>query len=119
MTAFDEAVEALAVALRGVEGVRYQADPGKAVQPPATLLGPPTFAFEAYLPEPTTARLVVALVVKADAQAQRRLLALLPAVTAAIHNDTDAVVTSATPGSWQSGGSELPAYLVEIEVSLT
>lgn len=118
MNAYADAVAALRAALSGVEGVRHHSDTGKTVQPPATLLGPPTFAYETYTADPSTATVVVALVVKAGDDGDARLLALLPAVTAAIHNNTDAVVLTATPGSWTTGGSDLPAYLIELECSL-
>ncbi len=119
MNAYAGAVAALSAALSGVEGVRYHSDSGKTVQPPATLLGPPTFAYETYTADPSTATVVVALVVKAGDDGDARLLALLPAVTAALHDNTDAIVRSATPGTWRTGGSDLPAYLIEIEVSLS
>lgn len=119
MSAFTEALDGVTAALAAIEGVSFHKDAHRSVRPPAVALGPPTFTFEGYTSAPVSARVVVALVVAADERAQARLLSLLPAVTEAVHDHTDAVVLTATPGSWTTGGSDLPAYLIEIEAPLT
>jgi hypothetical protein len=46
------------------------------------------------------------------------LYRLLPEIAAAIDMETDFVVKQAEPGSWQSGNSTLPCFLLTIEVAL-
>lgn len=105
-------------ALRAVEGLRVLDSPGAVVDPPAAVLGPPTWVFEAYSPEPTSTTFTVALVAAADERALERLAALVPRVAQLIHDETDASVIRAEPGSVPSGAgsAELPAYLLTIEV---
>lgn len=114
----DDVVAALEAALKTVPGVRYYGDPGARVDPPGVVLQPPSFRWEGYSSDPTTATFQVALVAQADDRALRRLLAHLPAITAAVDTVPDAVVTSATPGTLTAEIGALPAYLIEIEVSL-
>jgi hypothetical protein len=110
---------ALAEALRAVEGLRVYEDLGAAVDPPGAVLGPPTFAFDAYAPVATGATVPLSIAVAADEWALPRLVELLPAVVAAVDSVPDAVVRTATPGVLPAGNGELPAYLLEIEVPLS
>jgi hypothetical protein len=113
-----DTIEALSEALRAVDGLRVTSDPGSSVQPPAVVLVPPALSWDGYQPDPTSASFLAALVVASNERALPRLFALLPQVAAAIHDTTDAVLVRADPGSWVVGGSELPAYLLQIEVAL-
>lgn len=110
--------EALRAALRGVEGVRHLADAGPLVDPPATALGPPALTWNGYHDEPAEATFPVALVVLADERAFDRLWTLLPRVTAALDAVVGVVVRRAEPGTYPVGGSDLPAYLIEVETAL-
>lgn len=112
------ASEALEASLRTVDGLRVYRDPGALIEPPAALVGPPAVTFDAYAPEPTTATFIVHLVVAANDRALERLWDLIPPVTAALATVTDAVVTRADPGVFNAGGTDLPAYAIEVETSL-
>ncbi|MEV7263974.1 hypothetical protein AB0N38_10525 [Micromonospora aurantiaca] len=116
MSTVVEAAEALAAALRGVEGVRYVPDLAAVVEPPATALGPPALTWDAYCVEPTEARFIAYVVVARDERALPRLWDLVPRVAAALDAVPDAVVRRADPGLYPSG--ELPCYQIQVEVSL-
>ncbi|MGE3453396.1 MAG: hypothetical protein AB7I06_18505 [Burkholderiales bacterium] len=109
---------ALSGALRLVDGVRHQEFLGDDVDPPATVLLPPTLTWEAYVPEPTAAVWQVALVVPADERALALLWALRPRVTAALDDVMDVAVIRAEPGTFPVGSVELPAYLITLECGL-
>lgn len=111
-------VDDLREALETVDGVRVYTDPGAVLDPPAIVIGPPRLDWETGSPEPTTARLLVIVAVTADDRALPRLWALVPQVAAAIEDVVDAVVLSASPGSWMAGGADLPCYEITTEVSL-
>lgn len=100
-----------------VPGVKVYDTAGAVLSPPAVVVGPPTLAFETYQPEATSATVPVAVVVASHERALEHLLDLVPLVAQAIHDHTDAVVTAASPSSWPAGGSDLPAYILEAEVS--
>lgn len=112
-------MDGVLAALRTVEDLRVYDDMAATVDPPGAILGPPALAYDAFLVEPTSARLIVALVVTADERAVQRLLDLLPSVTTVLGDVENVVVRSADPGTWPAGGgSDLPAYLIEIEAAL-
>lgn len=119
MSAVSEAAEALEAALATVPGLRGYRDPGAVIDPPAWVLGPPVLSFEAYCVEPTTARFLVWLVVKADDRALERLWDLVPAVAAAVDEHAEsASVSSAEPATYPTSGAELPAYTISVDYSL-
>lgn len=113
-----DAVDGLYAALRGVKGLRVYEDRGAAIDPPAALVGAPTLVWEGPCPKPTSATLSVVIVVSADERAERRLWELLPGVTAAIDALDYASVSRAVPGLFGEGGTGLPCYEIETEVSL-
>lgn len=115
----DDAVEQLRAALRTVPKLKVRSNVGEVLDPPAAVVGPPRLTPDAYGPELTTATFIVGLVVPDDERALPRLYDLIPLVTTALHNESSAVVVSADPGTWPAGGGlELPAYLIEVEMSL-
>jgi len=116
--AIADAANSLKAALDEVAGLRVTTDPGEQVAPPYAIVGPPALTWEAGCAGPTSARFLVYVVVDADDRALERLWDLVPAVSDAIDATTDAVVVRADPGSWNSGGSDLPAYTVEVDVAL-
>lgn len=110
--------EALSAALETVDGLRVERDPGAVLDPPAALVGPPMLQFGGPSSDPVGARWIVILVVNYDDRAFPRLWELIPEVTAAIESLTDAVVSEATPGTWQNGAISLPCYEISVETSL-
>jgi len=68
--------------------------------------------------DPTDATFTVALLVAFNDRTSAELLRWRPAVTAALQ-DANAVVTTAVLGTWPAGGgTDLPAYLITVEVGL-
>lgn len=118
MSTVKEAARDLLAALGAVDDLRVYADPGASVAPPGVVLGPPTLTWEGMCAEPTSATFLVYLVTQLDDRSLERLWDLVPLVAAAVDAMPDAVVRTASPGSFLSGGTELPAYLIETEVAL-
>lgn len=117
MSGYQDRLDALAVALRTVPGLQVVTDLGEAIRPPAVVITPPVFAFEAYDPGPTTITAVLAIVEPVSDRAQRNLLGWVELVPEAIHAATDAYVTRAEPSTFSTssaGPTPLPAYLLEI-----
>lgn len=116
----ESAANALAEALRGVEGIRVYTDPGARVDPPGVVIGPPTLHWEGPCLAPTRATFRISVVVKANDRAMQTLWGLVPAVGAALDNiNTPSVaVIRAEPGVYPSGGTDLPAYQITAEVEL-
>lgn len=114
-----EAYDALAVVLDQLEEVRYYADPAAQLDPPAAIVGPPVLAYAgAAGADPVNGQFVVLLVVAQDDRSLPRLWSLLPSVVGAIESVPDAVVTKAAPGTWRTGGVDLPCYEISVEMSL-
>lgn len=109
---------ALTTAVDGVEGLRVYTDPGAILDPPAAIVGPPALTFGGPTSDPVDARFVVVVCVAFDDRAMTRLFELLPEVTAAVESETDAVVTGAMPGTWQTNQTALPCYEITVEMSL-
>jgi hypothetical protein len=118
VSAVAAAAAELAAALATVEGARPYADPGAVIDPPGLVLGPPALLFEGPCPEPTSARWLVYVVVPADERALETLWALVPVVAEAIDALPGAAVIRADPGTFLSGGVDLPCYEIQIDVSL-
>lgn len=117
-----DAADALAAAVATVDGVRVYMDPGAAVDPPAVIVGPPALGWEAFAAAPTTARFPLWVVVAASEFALPALWELVPRVAAAAEAMVSASLldgpAAATPTTYHSGGVELPAYELTIEVAL-
>lgn len=109
---------ALVAAVRTVDGLRVYTDPGAVLDPPAAIVGPPALTFGGPTSDPVGARFVVVVCVAFDDRAMTRLFELLPEVTAAVESETDAVVSEAMPGTWQSNQTALPSYEISVEMSL-
>lgn len=118
LTAIQEHTAELVAALRTVGGARYHEDLGATVNPPASILGPPSFMWETGVPFPTSARFLVYVIVAFGPRAVEQLVELVPIVAVAIEGLTDAVMIRADPGVYPSGGVDLPAYELQVEVSL-
>jgi hypothetical protein len=114
-----DVLDALNAALKGVTGVRVYEGDAAVIDPPGAILSPPALAWDSYRPDPTSATVTLSLAAPANDRALRTLLGLLPLVVAAVDEVPDAAVMSAAPGTLTTGGgTELPAYLIEIEVSI-
>ncbi|HEV7649390.1 MAG TPA: hypothetical protein VGP26_14650 [Actinophytocola sp.] len=118
MTTPTEARAALGDALSGLDGIRYYANLGANIDPPATIVSLPRLAWEAICAGPTSATFLVYLMVPLNDRAVDRLQEMLPAVVEAIESYPDAVVTTATPLVSPFGGPDLPAYEITVEVAL-
>jgi hypothetical protein len=123
VTTVKHAAEVLEAALKQIPDLRGHRDLGARVDPPAFIVGPPELGWSGYGgPEPTSARFVVWVVVSADDLALERLWELVPAVVAKVEELDDVTLADvdrpATPGTFPSGGSELPAYQVQVDYAL-
>jgi hypothetical protein len=115
MTAVSEARDALSGALSAVPGLRVVMDPGATIQPPAAVVSLPDLRWEAMCTDPTGATFSIAVVVKLDDRSVDRLQELVLQVAEALDSVPEAVVLTARTGTWND---QLPAYLIETEVSL-
>ncbi|PXY17350.1 hypothetical protein [Prauserella flavalba] len=114
-----EHAEELRAAVRTVDGVRVYEDPSATIRPPGVFVAPPRLRWESGCPEPTSATFVVVVMVAMDKRSVERLLELVPRVAEAIDSLLpDAAVSTADPGLFNSGGSDLPSYEITVEVSL-
>jgi len=109
-----EAADALFAALASVPGVPPFRGVGVTLAPPATGVGPPRLSRGAYDADPTEATFQVAVVVARTERAMDELLRLEPLVVSALYELTGAAVGDSTPGTWPSGGVDLPAYLIDV-----
>jgi hypothetical protein len=119
MNAVEAVIDALYGALAAVDGLRVARGVGLRLDPPAALVGPPQLELNGIASEPTEATFIVPVVVADGEHTLADLMAWTPLVIAAIDAVDDAVVRRADPGSWPAGsGSDLPAYLITVEVAL-
>lgn len=109
---------ALNEALRAVEGARVYDDPGANVDPPALIVGPPTLSWDGYGGGPTSARVIVYLIVPSDDRVLERLGELVTEVADVLDAAGEAVVLRADPGTFTVSGSELPSYELLVEMAL-
>lgn len=120
MTAVAAAAAALAAALATVDGVRVSTDLAASIDVATAIIGPPSLTWEAFAQAPTTGFFPVYLVLTNTDAVVDRLWELLEPITAAVDNaELEASVQRADPGTFNSGGVELPSYEIQIEVSLT
>lgn len=109
-------------AVLAIGGLRVSLDPNELLDPPAVLIAPPRLTWEGYCPDgtPTTARFLLYLVLPAaGSQLVFDLLGLAELVAAAVETVPGATAPTAYYGRWNpSATTDLPAYLLEVEVSL-
>jgi hypothetical protein len=119
MSGLDDAIEALYAALGTVDGLRVVRGVGLRVDPPAVLVAPPRLVWNGFGPDPTDATFTVPVVVAQDDRAMSEVLKWGAVVWQALNDVENAAVRSADPGTWPAGGgSELPAYLIDVEMGL-
>lgn len=113
------ALEALYVALEGIDGLRVVRGVGLQVDPPAVVIPPPNLTWSGLGNDPTDATFSVGLLVANNDRITDELLRWYPLVVAALQTVDNTVVTTAVLGSWPAGGgTDLPAYLINTEVGL-
>lgn len=118
MSPAGDAREALMVGLREVPALRVYDDLAAVVDPPAAVVGPPRLTPEAMGPALTTATFVVGLIAPSSDRALGVLFDLVQPVCDAVWEVEGASVTECSPGTWPAGAASLPAYLIEVEMSL-
>jgi hypothetical protein len=112
-------LEAASAALPPADQFRVHAEVSDVVDPPAAVLSPPSLTWAGPGVAPTDATWSVAVVVaEGKGTTTADLYRVLPQIAEAIDMETDFVVTKAEPGSWFSGNSTLPCFLLTIEVAL-
>lgn len=116
----EAALRAAADALPAEDTFRVLGELADDVDPPAVILAPPELDWsDAPIGTgPTLATWTVALVVGATDRTVAELYRLLPVVTNALDGVANAVMRTGEPGTWQSGSTPLPAYLLRVEVAL-
>jgi hypothetical protein len=118
MSPVTDAADMISEALAAVTGVRHHRQMYGLVDPPATVLPPPALRRRSMSSDPTDASWVVALVVDRGERSQEQLMELEPRVVEALYALEDVAVGESRPGTYPSGGVELPAYLIDIDVAL-
>lgn len=114
-SAFDTA-EQLRAAVRTV--VKTYDDPKADVNPPCAIVGMPELELEGSSSEPTRASYPVLVMVKDDKTSANKLMELVPRVAQAIRDlVTDAEIDGpAQPAVVEIGGTQLPGYVILVEV---
>lgn len=113
-------LELAAADLPAKRAYRVYREPTDVLDPPAVVVGPPEFAWEAGAgPFPRVGTWPVSVVVQGGTgEVSAQLNALLPVVSAALFDVVDAVVLDAEPTTYPAGAAELPAYIFRLEVAL-
>lgn len=119
MSAVANAANALEDALNTAAGIRVYRDPGATVDPPGVVMGAPTLHWDLLDAAPNRATFQLYVISTENDRALERLWDLVPAVVAAASTyDRAAVGDTATSGSFNSGGVDLPAYTISVDVAL-
>lgn len=90
---------------------------GAAVQPPATVVGPPIINWTAYDDEPTDADFAVYVVVAFDERTVDNLIDYAEPVVAALETIPGVAVTSVAPTTYAP--ADLPCYMITLNASLS
>lgn len=98
--------------------VRTYDDPAATVDPPAAIVGMPELELEGISSLPTRGVYPVLVMVPNDEKSARRLMKLVPQVAEVIRELVpDAEISgSAQPAVVSIGGTELPGYVILVEV---
>lgn len=93
---------------------------GEQVESGSVVVGPPSFVWQGQCTpdEPTGMTFSVWLVETLGDRAIERLLDNLPALTVALQDGPDALVSDAVPTSYPADTSDLPAYQLTAEMTL-
>lgn len=113
------AADRMSAALSAIPGVRHYRQRYGLVQPPATVLALSSAAWNGPDPEPTDATWAVGLVVDRNERSEERLWPLLAAVSEALDGlDSVVVFRDVRQDTYPSGGTDLPALIVTVDVCL-
>lgn len=120
MNPIKAAADALDTALGTVEGLRVYTDPSANIDPPGVVIGPPDLYWDYLDTQPSRALFRLYVVSRADDRMLERLWGFLPDVVEAVASYDRAAVQSgpANAGVFSSGGTDLPAYIVSVDVAL-
>jgi hypothetical protein len=119
MNSVQQARAELAECLDELPGLNVTRQLGQTMELPAVVVSLPRLAFEGQNPgEPTQGTFLLALMAPRDEDVAESLTEWVTKVTEQIDRLDSAVVRNADPGTWPSGGTDLPAYLIEVEVAL-
>lgn len=120
MTTVKQAADAIADALAQVEGLRPYTEVDGNVQPPAAVLGPPVMTWRGYCPagQPSTAQFPVYVIVDMNERALEGLWDAVPVVAEALSSVDNATFSQASPAVWSAGNTDLPAYLILVDIDL-
>lgn len=115
-----EAAAALVAAVSALDGFTVTHAPGKALASfPAVVIPLPQLTFSNYNSSlPTEAEFSVYVIAKADGYALAALETAVSEVINAIWAVPNAVVAQALPGTFTTGNTDLPCYVLTAEVSL-
>jgi hypothetical protein len=93
-------------------------DPAADVNPPCAIVGLPELQLEGISSEPTAARFPVAVMVPQNQSAANKLLKLVPLVATAIRElvEDAEIPGDIFPAIIEIGGTQLPAYMILVEV---
>lgn len=91
---------------------------GDPLDPPAVLIEPPSLTWVRRGPAPSEATFRVAVVIAADDREAERATELALSVAALVDGLRGFVVRSAEPDRVKSGSTELPCFMINIEVAL-
>ncbi len=118
--ALEAALRAASAALPADERFTVLTELAGQPDPPAAILAPPALRWDGPTGYgPREASWITYLVVPVGDRFVAELYRLLPTVVNALEGPaTDAVVSSAEPGVYRAGSTELPAYLITAEVAL-
>lgn len=118
MNPVEAALERLYAALGTVDGLLLVRGVGVRLDPPAVVVAPPRLFWDVLGGPPTRARFTTAVVVADTERAMAELMTWVLPVAAALRKAAVSV-GPADPGTWPAGGgSELPAYLIPVDVVL-
>ncbi len=120
MTTPTEALDAILEAVREVPGLTAEgADKLGQVSLPVVLCGAPRLEWETSCSDPSGATFPVTLLVRLDGDAIAKLLTFLPLVQAALEDDTDGTISTASPVSYDLGqGVTAAGYELTVEYPL-
>jgi hypothetical protein len=119
MNSIQKARAALADVLSEIKGLRVYRQLGEVVDPPAVMVSLPRIEYDGRPGEATSATFTIPLFAAMEGDTSDQLAHWEPIVTKVLDGLNDQVtVTASAPGTWPAGGTDLPAYLIEVEVAL-
>lgn len=120
MGAVADAAQAIAAAAGTVEGVRVYTDPTQVIDPPGVVVAAPRLYWDTVTVAPSRAVFALYVVTPADDRQLSRLWELVPLVAEAVSQTGEFGVDQdgATPTTFTSGSTSLPAYSISVTALL-